>query len=116
MCGIIAIVRRRTSRVAPDTKALAEDLKAASAQFPEPQAPSLATDLGQVGAALEAIDHQLRGEAGLRALIADSAFVQHVEAVLEELNQKLEKVEGYLEVKGDEIPGLEEVNGAIVVV
>ncbi len=115
MCGIIAIVRRRTERPTPDTKVLAEQFDEAIKDFPEPQSASLAAELTQVGATLGGIDQKLRGEAGLRALVTESSFVRKAVDSLAQLNVKLDSVETYLEAKGDEVPGLEQVNGALVI-
>lgn len=115
MCGIIAIVRRRTERPAPDTKALADQFKVAINEFPDAESASLAADLTNVGAELGLIDNKLRGEAGLRALVNEPSFVTEAVDALSQLNAKLEAVEKYLEARGDGVPGLEQVNGALVV-
>ena len=67
MCGIITVVRRRTSRPVPTADELTVLLDEAAAALPTPEAVSVET-LEVAGNSLEALDLLLRGEAGLRAM------------------------------------------------
>ncbi len=114
MCGIIAIVRQRTERALPDVHRLSADLERIHAGFPEPGQPDLAESLHATGVALAAIDRELRGEAGLRAMLSAPAFVTTVAATVDALGAGVDLVEAHLESQGDDQPALEAVNGALV--
>ncbi len=114
MCGIIAIVRRRTDRQAPNTDDLTGRLAAALDDMPATTADGLAELLEQLGQRVAAVDHELRGEAGLTAMLTRPGFVASSAATLDEIDQRVEAIEAELEAKGDAVPALEAVNGALV--
>lgn len=114
MCGIISIVRRRTDRAVPDVAALGDGLASALAGFPATDDEDLAAELRRTATALAAVDRELRGEAGLTAMVTGPEFVAGVETTIAALNTKVEGVEAHLEAEGDELPELEAVNGALV--
>ncbi|MGH1491300.1 MAG: SIS domain-containing protein, partial [Acidimicrobiales bacterium] len=114
MCGIIAIVRRRTKRALPDIDHLLSETKRAAAEFPAAAQADLAEQLTAAATTLGAVDQQLRGEAGLAAMLSSSEFVAGIADALTAINDKVELVEQHLEAQGDELPHLEAVNGALV--
>ncbi len=114
MCGIIAIVRRRTSRSLPDVDGLAARLREAEAELPESSSAELAERLRAVAAKLSAVDRELRGEAGLAAMLSAPEFVATVNEVISAIGTRVDAIEVQLERQGDELPKLESVNGALV--
>ena len=72
MCGIIAVVRRRSDRVPPSPGALADLLAAAAADM-EPTIVELPARLESAAAGLVRVDTELRGVPGVTALVADPA-------------------------------------------
>jgi glucosamine--fructose-6-phosphate aminotransferase (isomerizing) len=115
MCGIIAIVRRRTTRATPDAALLLHRVEAARAAFPA-IGSGLAEGLTKVADELATVDHELRGEAGLTAMIADAEFTEKLSESLAAIGVEVLEVERYLESQGDQAGGLEAVNGALVTV
>ena len=114
MCGIIAIVRKRTSRVAPDVEQLVGDINQALASFPDPATQGLDTALADTADALAGVDRSLRGEAGLAAMLANPEAVQSAADAITKIRERVADVEAYLEAQGDSLPALEAVNGALV--
>ncbi|MEM9566144.1 MAG: glucosamine-6-phosphate synthase, partial [Actinomycetota bacterium] len=114
MCGIIAIVRRRSTRPIPDVDALSTSLTAALAAVPTGTEGDLAARLLDVGERLAAVDRELRGEAGLVAMVGDQAFVAATATVVGQIDERIGVIEAELEARGDTVPDLEAVNGALV--
>ena len=75
MCGIIAVVRRRSTRSAPSSAELISLLDGAAATL---GGPAAAGDLGAaisgVAERVEAVDRLLRGTPGIVALLADQGL------------------------------------------
>ena len=114
MCGIIAIVRRRTSRPAPSTDKLVAELERAIALVPAPTASDLVDRLAAIAEIFAGVDHELRGEAGLRALLADRSLVNAAAGAAAQVNELILAVEAHLDAEGDSFVGLEAVNAVIV--
>ncbi len=114
MCGIIAIIRRRTDREPPDVDALADALGLAANDLPAGTEADLASRLGQAAERLEAIDRELRGEAGLLALLAAPRFAAQASELIVGVNARIDQIEAQLEAAGDATPDLEAVNGTLV--
>ncbi|MFT7600065.1 MAG: glucosamine--fructose-6-phosphate aminotransferase (isomerizing) [Acidimicrobiales bacterium] len=114
MCGIIAIVRRRTQRATPDTAELLQQLATASEALPAPADVDLTAALIATGEVLTGIDLQLRGEAGLQAMLGDSALVAGLDSRLGEITESLALIEAHLDLEGDRIDDLEAVNVALI--
>ncbi len=114
MCGIIAIVRRRTDRRPPDLERLLAEVRTASDEMPAAGAPGPPPAITAVADRVAAADRLLRGEAGLAAMIGSPGFAPAMAEILAEMNLKVEAVEAHLEAKGDEITNLEAINGALV--
>ena len=115
MCGIIAIVRRRSARRPPEVDALSSELRAVATALPTGTGDGLAPALTEAGERVAAIDRELRGEAGLAAMLAAPAFVSETAATVAEIDRRIEAIEAQLEAEGDAVPALEAVNGALVV-
>ncbi|MDH3294643.1 MAG: SIS domain-containing protein, partial [Acidimicrobiia bacterium] len=114
MCGIVAVVRRRTRRLQPDGADLLADLRSAVERFPAPGNGQLAAALSAVAEQLMVIDRELRGEAGLAAMVGQTDLVPGIEAALADLQSNVDKLEQYLDSQVDSTPDLEAVNAAIV--
>ncbi|MDH3682261.1 MAG: glucosamine-6-phosphate synthase, partial [Acidimicrobiia bacterium] len=114
MCGIIAIVRRRSSRPTPDVDELRGRLAAALELLPEPGDVDLAQRLSSIAVDLAALDRELRGEAGLRALLNDRVLPSAVAAGAKEITAAVEGIEAHLERDGDRLAALEAINAGIV--
>ncbi|MGI8939486.1 MAG: SIS domain-containing protein, partial [Iamia sp.] len=98
MCGIIAVARRPGDRPPPDAEpllALVEE--AAGLVAGAPAAPDLHRALDEAAERLRQADQQLRGTAGVRALLADAALVAGVEAHLEVVGEALAALDDQLE-------------------
>lgn len=71
MCGIIAIVRKRTARDVPTKDSVQQALNAAAALLP---------DAAAAGAAYGEINETLKGEAGVRSLLSDLSLAEAIAA------------------------------------
>ena len=114
MCGIIAIVRRRTERALPEMEALVADISAAIDGFPAPGTAGLDQGLSATAASLATVDRALRGEAGLAAMVATPEAADQIREALDVAASKVQSIESFLEAEGDGLPRLEAVNGALV--
>lgn len=122
MCGIIAIVRRRSERPPPAPAEIiqlvapvAEWLRAAgSLQDPE----ELSAMLGRASAALGEADRLLRGVPGVRVLVDEPALAPHIAALEAEVAPHLAAIEDQLDRLGPSWPAgsIETVNAALVAV
>ena len=104
MCGIIAIVRRRTQRQIPSSS----DIAAALAQ-----AGSLLPDAGEAGRAFAAVNESLKGEAGTLALLNDPELPETVIAAVAAAQAEVAELERQIEagVRND----VEELNRGLIV-
>ncbi len=114
MCGIVAIVRRRTERAQPTAADLLERLDDLIAGFPTPGDDETAQALAARASELASIDRELRGEAGLAAMIGQSELVPGIEGRLAQLGTHIERLEAHLDAEGDAVRDLEAVNAAMV--
>jgi glucosamine--fructose-6-phosphate aminotransferase (isomerizing) len=96
MCGIIAVVRRRSERVPPSPGALADLLAAAAADM-EPTIVELPARLESAAAGLVRIDTELRGVPGVTALVADPAGAASIARQVEVLSERAARVEELLD-------------------
>ena len=116
MCGIIAVLRRRSERIPPSSAEVLGLLEHGSGAFagaldgPDP----LAT-LVPVAERLEAADRLLRGAAGVRALIGDRVLAGTVERMCDELQRELDALEGRLDAGEVSSPSELEALNAVVV-
>jgi len=114
MCGIIAIVRRRSGRATPDSRRLLSRLGEAKALVPPAGNHDLTWLVGPMADILAEVDRDLRGEPGLRALLADRVLVARVTDTVSAVGQGLDDAEALLESERDQIAELEEANAALV--
>ena len=115
MCGIIAIVRRRSNRQPPEGDALRAQLAVAVADPPQPGEPGLAPRLTAMATELASVDRALRGVPGLRALLTDRSLAPAVSAAVDTVDKMVAAIESHLE-DVDHVDELEAVNAGLVAV
>ena len=99
MCGIIAVLRRRSRRQPPAPSVLSAHLDAAATRL----AGEVTTaDLDAAADELATVDRELRGEAGLWALLQDESLAATLSERGQELQQRLAAIEETAAV-GDDI-------------
>ncbi|MSY45695.1 MAG: SIS domain-containing protein, partial [Actinobacteria bacterium] len=114
MCGIVGVVRRRSTRSSPDLRALVKTLEAVAGR-----AQSWAGDaevLVDIATAIVDLDAQLRGIPGIRSLIDDDQSRAELSHTAQKLSSDLDGIErsldaGTLVVASSD---LEVVNSALV--
>ncbi len=119
MCGIVAVVRRRSERPAPSLAGLEADLDAARVQLAAVAggaSEKLADGLDEVARAVEAVDAGLRGVPGTVALVADMEALAALEQSAGELAQVVVDLDARVDVQAapDRIDDVEAVNAALV--
>jgi glucosamine--fructose-6-phosphate aminotransferase (isomerizing) len=111
MCGVVAVLRRRSTIPPPEAAELTADLDAALGHL-----AAGPVGLADAAAAFEALDGRLRGPAGVRVLAAHPDFTARVEAAVAEARSTIGRVEADLD--SDRLPltgpELEAANAAIV--
>jgi glutamine---fructose-6-phosphate transaminase (isomerizing) len=111
MCGVVAVLRRRSTTAPPDAAALAADVEAAL--------QSLAAGpggLADAAAGFETLDGRLRGPSGVRALATNPDLTSRLEAALAQARSEIARLEGDLDADRLPLTGpeLEAANAAIV--
>ncbi len=96
MCGIIAVVRRRSERNVPGADAVVAKLVASAGDL-APSLENLAGRLESAAALLGEVDVLLRGVAGLSALIDDPSLRADVRLRSEALGEAADAVESMLD-------------------
>jgi glutamine---fructose-6-phosphate transaminase (isomerizing) len=113
MCGIVAILRRPSSRSQPSPGELVDRLEAALAALDGPPGePALAA----AAEAVEEVDRLLRGVPGLLALAGNAALPASVDARAAAVEQRVSAIEAALDEGAADLSeaGQEAVNAAIV--
>src|SRR6476659_4518973 len=118
MCGIIAVVRRRSPRPAPDPAEVLALLDGLSARLTGgASVDSLEVVLGQLAARLEGADRLLRGVPGTSALLAAPDLAAATDHAIAELAVHLAEVEQVLDGEAGAALGpdaLELTNAALI--
>jgi hypothetical protein len=98
MCGIVGVVRRRATRPVPDAAALVRRLDEALAAVGDGIAEGGLTDtLREMAAQVEAVDRELRGVPGVRALLGDPQSALLIGDRVDQLTAWLDRVEAELD-------------------
>ncbi len=118
MCGIIAIVRRRTARAVPESSEILDLIAQATTRVP-PVKGADAASLDSVAESLHAADALLSGEAGLLALLGDDSLASGIRFHLDQLNAHLGDIERHLdelnlEATDADLADLEAINSAMI--
>jgi glucosamine--fructose-6-phosphate aminotransferase (isomerizing) len=117
MCGIVAVVRRRSDRATPRLGELADALDRADEQLRRVSAGGdPVADLARVTRDLTDVDRALRGVAGLRALLSDRVGLVGLEHRAENLLLLVAGTEAHLdaEIAAGAVTDVEAVNAALV--
>ena len=115
MCGIIAVVRRRSQRPVPESAALLALINGATSDLEIVALDDALDPLTSVGERLHEADRLLRGTPGLRALLADSALVDAIGQETKSLNTVLDGLEAQLDAQATvDSLDLETVNAALI--
>jgi len=114
MCGIIAVVRRRSDRATPTSDELVHPLEGAAERLSAAPASELSHAIAGVAERVEQVDRLLRGTAGIAALLGDRSLPAVLASLVAEIGAALASVEGGLD--DDPAPGaaLEAVNAAVI--
>ena len=114
MCGIIAVVRRRSERQAPSPASLIEPLEGAAAELAAAPSAELHAVLEALAARAEGVDRLLKGTAGIAALLADRSLSATIDGLVAELVAVLAEREIGLDDDPVVADHLEAVNAAVV--
>jgi glucosamine--fructose-6-phosphate aminotransferase (isomerizing) len=114
MCGIIAVLRRRSDRNPPASADVLALLQGGADELADAPATDLASRLADLAARAEATDRLLRGTPGVRALIADRGLAAALGDGVEEICAALDRRERALDADGTDARQLEQVNAAII--
>ncbi|MEW6476067.1 MAG: SIS domain-containing protein [Actinomycetota bacterium] len=111
MCGVVAVLRRRSTAVPPDAGELAAGVDAALASLAAGPA-----GLADAAAGFEALDGRLRGPAGVRVLADHPELAARLEKATAEARSAVAAVEADLDADRLSLSGaeLEAANAAIV--
>lgn len=115
MCGIIAVVRRRSERVAPSSVEILGLVDGVTDQLDGVDLSGAEGPLGDVGDRLHEADRLLRGTPGLRCLLNDVGLADAIRASLGSLNAVLDGLEAQLDAQATvDTLDLEAVNAALI--
>ena len=116
MCGIIAVLRRRSNRAAPDRHVVASTLAQALGLDLALDAGRLASALTDSAAQLEELDAALRGTAGIRCLLDNPDLADRIHVELRELDARVDDLENELDRRAQSwsAADVESVNAALV--
>ncbi|WP_421121179.1 SIS domain-containing protein [Aquihabitans daechungensis] len=114
MCGIIAVVRRRSARSAPTSAELTSLLEGAAGELRAAPAGALDAAVAGVADRVEEVDRLLRGTPGIAALLADRGLTPVIDAACTDIATALAEREGALDDDPASGPALESVNAAFI--
>jgi len=111
MCGVVAVLRRRSGGAPPDAAELSTDLDAALAALAGGPA-----GLAEAAEGLEALDGRLHGPAGVRVLAAHPDLAARLAAAMVEARSAIAGLEADLDARRLPLAGaeLEAANAALV--
>ena len=114
MCGIIAVLRRRSDRPVPTTTELLSLLDGGAETLGDAKPETLAKAADLVAAQVEGVNRLLKGTPGIRALLDDHTLAPSVDALASGISAALADRES--ELDGAPIDGaeLEDVNAAVI--
>mgnify|MGYP001361171081 FL=1 len=114
MCGIIAVLRRRSDRPTPQAAALADSLAEAAAELTGAPSEALATVLATVAERFEAVDRALHGTPGVLALLADGPAARRLGDRCDEVLAELDRRDAEIERVRLPAAELEQVNAGSI--
>ena len=115
MCGIIAVVRKRSERPVPRAGAVDELVRGTPDLLDGVTADHALEPLEEIGRRLVEADEMLRGTPGLRLMLAEPTLAASLRQIVPTLNHRLDDIETELDERAavDSIQ-LERVNAALV--
>jgi glucosamine--fructose-6-phosphate aminotransferase (isomerizing) len=115
MCGIIAVVRRRSDRTPPSAHDLVGPLESVLAQLGSIDDQDLAGRLRASAERLDEIDRLLHGVPGVQALLADRSLLTTIEDRTGDIDHLVADLEDRLDADGGRaIDRLEDINAALI--
>src|SRR4051812_47081910 len=115
MCGIIAIVRRRSERTPPTSAALLALLEPVPDLLDHPGHEHLLDALTEAASQVAQSDRLLRGSPGVQALLPDRSLLAKLENTTAGLATQIEEIERDLDTEaGAALSDLEAVNAALI--
>lgn len=113
MCGIIAVVRRRSERPTPSSASLTQPLEGAAATLAAAAPGELGAVIDALAARAEEVDRLLKGTAGIAALLGDRTLPDAIDRLVAELVDALAAREVDLDDDPD-VADIEAVNAAVI--
>ena len=114
MCGIIAVLRRRSDRSTPAGSDLLALLEGGPAALTVADLGAFAPALDEVAGRVEEVDRLLRGTSGVKALLADRGLAPMIDGLAGEIANALAGREAGLDDVTADPAGLEAVNAAVI--
>ncbi|HEX2577702.1 MAG TPA: glucosamine-6-phosphate synthase, partial [Aquihabitans sp.] len=114
MCGIIAVLRRRSERTPPGSDQLLALLEGTADRLRAADPAALAAEVAEVAGAAEQVDRLLRGTPGIRALLADRSLATSLDGLVSDTAAALAEREAALDDQPADPAGLEAVNAAVI--
>ncbi|MEO6627756.1 MAG: hypothetical protein ABIP03_04230 [Aquihabitans sp.] len=114
MCGIIAVLRRRSDRKPPEAHTLLALLEGGALEITSAGDEAFAATVSGVAVHVEEVNRLLRGTPGVLALLGDPSLTAKLDAMLTEAGQALADRESLLDAGASDPVGLESVNAAVI--
>ena len=114
MCGIIAVLRRRSDRLPPASAEVVALLDGAAGELSSASESALAAVLDSMAGRVEGVDRLLRGTPGVLALLSDRGLDGLVDEQVGELWDLLEACEAKLDADSLDSQELEKINAGII--
>ncbi|CAN5861879.1 hypothetical protein BH23ACT2_BH23ACT2_12590 [soil metagenome] len=114
MCGIIAVLRRRSDRPVPSSSDVLVPFDGAASALTGASPEGLARVVTDVADQITAVDAVLRGTAGMKALLGDRSLAASVADRCDQIGSALSEREAALDADATDLAGLEAVNAAVV--
>ncbi len=114
MCGIIAVLRRRSDRTPPSSAEVLGLLEGAATRLSEAEPGGLGAAVDSLADRTGEADRLLRGTPGIRALLADRSLAAGIDALVDDCSQALVAREAGLDAEASDPAGLEAVNAAVI--
>ncbi len=114
MCGIIAVLRRRSERTPPSSATLLGMLDGSAARLSAASPADLADVVATLAGQANEVDRLLRGTPGILALLADRSLATSIGGLVEAAMVALADREAGLDAQPADPTGQEAVNAAVI--